>query len=93
MLFAVVGLPVLTGTASYTNRLQVLLASMAQNESVDILSLINTCTPRQAGLLSLLPSIFLAFHWCTVGFICFYIYLLVWVFHGYYYILGYGASR
>ena len=62
VLFAVVGLPVLTGTASYTKRLQVLLASMAQNESVHILSLINTCTPRQAGLLSLLPSIFLAFH-------------------------------
>ena len=40
MLFVVVGLPVLTGTASYTNRLEVLLASMAQNESVDILSLI-----------------------------------------------------
>ena len=62
MLFAVVGLPVLTGTASYTNKFQVLLASMAQNESVDILSLINTCIPRQGGLLSLLPSIFLAFH-------------------------------
>ena len=41
MLFAVVGLPVLTGTASYTNRLQVLLVSMAQNESVDIHSIIN----------------------------------------------------
>ena len=51
--FAVVGLPVLTGTASYTNRLQVLLASMAQNESVDILSFINTCTPSTK---------FIAFH-------------------------------
>ena len=35
---------IITGTASYTNRLQVFLASMAQNESVDILSLINSLT-------------------------------------------------
>ena len=44
VLFAVVGLLVFTGTASYTNGLQVLLASMAQNESVDILPLINACS-------------------------------------------------
>ena len=94
VLFAVVGLSVLTGTASYTNRLQVLLASMAQNESDDILSLINTCTPRQVGLLGLLLFI-LNWHSTDAQFVffCFYVYLLVWVFHGYYYILGYGARQ
>ena len=69
---------VLTGAASYTNGFRVLLSVRLKRQHYYI------CCP---------PS---SWHSTDVQFVSFasmFTSYIVWVFHGYYYIFGYGASR